>query len=125
MAGHGTTSRVVDDSAGDGDGVITVEARDPFPDLATADVVKVDIEGGEWGLLADPRFATLPARVICIEYHLVGARSDDPGADAERMVRAGGWNVRHELRPNMPGHGMVWGWRPAPAGDQGAASARS
>jgi FkbM family methyltransferase len=129
MAGHGTTSRVVDGSDSGTDGVITVEARDPFADLAAADVVKVDIEGGEWALLADPRFATLPARVICVEYHLQGAQSDDPGADAERMVRAGGWTVRHLLRDNMPGHGLVWGWRPAGEsavpGDGGVSSARS
>ena len=123
LAGDGMTSRVVDGADG-GEGVITVEARDAFADLALADVVKVDIEGGEWGLLPDPRFATLPARVICVEYHQRGALSEDPGADAERMVRAGGWTVRHLLRDNMPGHGLVWGWRPAPA-DQGAASARS
>jgi FkbM family methyltransferase len=134
MAGHGTTSRVVDRMDPDGDGVITVEARDPFADLADADVVKVDIEGGEWTLVADSRFARLPARVVCVEYHLRGAPSDDPGADAVRMVRAGGWTVHHELRPNMPGHGMVWGWRPPGASpeagsaaptDQAAASARA
>jgi FkbM family methyltransferase len=130
MAGQGPRSRVVERPSSVVDGVITVEARDPFDDLMAADFVKVDIEGGEWALMADPRFATVPARVICVEYHRNGALSDDPGADAERMVRAGGWIVCHELREGMPGHGMVWGWRPtgsaAPGQDnQSAASARS
>lgn len=130
MAGEGPRSRVVDGASSAGEGVITVAARDPFDELMAADFVKIDIEGGEWALMADRRFAALSAQVICVEYHRNGAPGDDPGADAERMVRAGGWVVHHELREGMPGHGMVWGWRPAaapsaPAGDQGAASARS
>jgi FkbM family methyltransferase len=122
-AGRGATSHVVEHGAG-GDGVVTVAARDAFPDLERADVVKIDIEGGEWALLADPRFATLPARVICVEYHLRGAPSGDPGAEAERIVREAGWTVLHEQRDGMPGHGLVWGWRTAPA-DQLPVSASS
>jgi len=128
-AGEGPRSHVVD-AAGHGADVIAVDAVDPFPDLAAADFVKIDIEGGEWGLLADPRFATLPARVVCVEYHLAGAPGEDPGADAERMVRAGGWAVRREAREGLPDHGLVWGWRPdaarrTAADRQPSASARS
>src|SRR3954451_3704212 len=55
-AGDLAASRVVEE------GGIAVEAVDVFPYLARADFVKVDVEGGEWALLADPRFADLPAR---------------------------------------------------------------
>ncbi len=128
-AGLGTTSHVVE-HAGDGGGVITVEARDPFADLADADFLKIDIEGGEWGLLADPRFAALPARILCVEYHPDGSPSDDPGAAVEHLVQAGGWSVCNLPKLKMPGYGLVWGWRPvaSPAtasDDQAATSARS
>jgi FkbM family methyltransferase len=128
-SGLGTTSHVVEGPDAGGEGVITVEANDPFTDLAEADFVKIDIEGGEWGLLADPRFVTLSAQVVCVEYHPDGAPSGDPAADVERLVRAGGWSVRNLPKLNMPGYGLLWGWRPAAspvaASDQSVASARS
>ena len=102
-SGLGTTSHVVEGPDAGGEGVITVEASDPFADLAKADFVKIDIEGGEWGLLADPRFATLSAQVVCVEYHPDGAPSGHPAADVERLVRAGGWSVRNVPKLNMPG----------------------
>ena len=34
------------------------DARDVLPPMAEADLVKIDIEGGEWPILTDPRFAT-------------------------------------------------------------------
>jgi FkbM family methyltransferase len=122
-AGLGTTSHVVANGE-DEDGAIVVEARDPFADLAQADFVKIDIEGGEWGLLADPRFAALRARVLCVEYHPDGAPGDDPGREIERLVRAGGWELRNVPKPNMPGYGLVWGWRASAADSEPAASAQ-
>jgi FkbM family methyltransferase len=111
LAGHGSTSRVIDSATRPEGDVIVVDARDPFPDLSGADFIKIDIEGGEWGLLADPRFATLTARAACVEYHPDGALGQDPGADAQRLMHAAGFVVRDVPKANMPGYGVVWGWR--------------
>jgi FkbM family methyltransferase len=88
-----------------------VQARDVFADLTSADLVKIDIEGGEWDLLRDARFAQLSARAVFVEYHPFGAGVHDPGAEAERLVRAGGFEVRHVPKPLTPGWGVVWGWQ--------------
>ena len=44
-------------------------AVDVLPLLVDADVVKIDIEGGEGELLADPRFAQINAPLLFLEYH--------------------------------------------------------
>jgi FkbM family methyltransferase len=86
-----------------------VESRDVFPHLENVDLVKLDIEGGEWDLLSDPRFEQLTAAAIVMEYHPVYW----PGQDAEkevtrRLERAG-------LEPGPPERshdaGMLWAWR--------------
>jgi FkbM family methyltransferase len=107
LAGRGSTSRVVD---ADGDGTVTVEAVDAFADLAACDLAKIDVEGGEWALLADPRFASLPARVVFVEYHPHGCPGPDPGAEAQRLVAAAGYAV-HRAPKDIPGYGVVWGTR--------------
>ena len=63
-AGGFTTSRV--DGHGDG---IDVPAVDVFPFLQDVDFLKIDIEGGEWAILEDRRFAEVPARAVALEYH--------------------------------------------------------
>jgi FkbM family methyltransferase len=108
--GAGSASRAAALGEPEGD-CIEVPARDVFADLAASDLIKIDIEGGEWGLLHDPRFRDLPARAVFVEYHPFGAATDDPGAEAEGLVRAAGFEVRHAPKPLTPGWGVVWGWR--------------
>jgi FkbM family methyltransferase len=50
---------------------LRVASRDVFPFLANADLVKIDIEGAEWEILADPRLADLEAVALVLEYHPV------------------------------------------------------
>ena len=95
----------------------TVPAIDVFPYLANADLVKIDIEGSEWMLLADPRFSSIGARAVILEWHPQGCTADDPHAEAVRAREAAGFSVR-EIPGAPPGVGMLWGYRePAsPAG---------
>lgn len=109
-AGAGSASRAADLTDGTEDAIL-VQARDVFADLAAADLAKIDIEGGEWELLRDPRFAGLPCRTLVVEYHPFGAPDGDGGAEAERLVHAAGFEVRHEPKSLTPGWGVVWGWR--------------
>ena len=117
-AGLDASSHLADlpgDAAG-ADGTITVERRDVLGLVAAADLVKLDIEGGEWAILVDPRFALGPPRAIVLEYHAAGCPSQDPRAAAFGALEAAGMRTA-EIWHDEPGRvGMLWGWRPgAPA----------
>ena len=51
-----------------------------FPHLHDADLLKIDIEGGEWPLLTDARFGELKVPAIVLEYHAY----DSPAARRQR-----------------------------------------
>ena len=108
--GQGTGSHV----AGSDGGRPTVEvpARDVFPDLAEADLVKIDVEGAEWELLADARFGAAP--VVVVEYHAFLCPEPDSHATAEGLLRRAGYEVVPVYRGG-DGQGMLWGFRPGPA----------
>jgi FkbM family methyltransferase len=105
-AGNYFQSRVVE---GPGDGTVTVEAIDVLPVLADRDLIKIDIEGSEWPILADPRFRELTAPVVTMEWHAHGCPDEDPAAAAERALGAAGYTVHHESAD--PGCGTLWAWR--------------
>jgi FkbM family methyltransferase len=107
QAGELAASRQVDE------GGIAVPAVDVFPYLEQADFVKLDIEGGEWELLADPRFAGLPARALVVEYHPHLCPAPDPRVHAEALLTAAGFALQHMDFAMPPGHGVLWAWRPA------------
>jgi FkbM family methyltransferase len=88
---------------------IDVRAVDVLPELAEADFVKIDIEGAEWDLLADPRFGRLRPRVVVLEYHEDGSPPEDPRQAAERALRAAGLDVVHAATKPQLGAGIVWG----------------
>jgi FkbM family methyltransferase len=111
-AGRFANSRI----AGAGERGVTVPVRDAFAWLAGADYVKIDIEGAEWPLLADPRFAALPARVVALEYHAHGAPDGDPETQAERALRRAGFTTERGDLAAPEGHGMWWGWKAAASG---------
>jgi FkbM family methyltransferase len=87
-----------------------VKKLDVFPYLADADVVKIDIEGGEWELLADPRFADIQAMAIALEYHAPYG----PGPDADEVVRdamrKAGYQTQAPVRRFDTA--TIWAWKP-------------
>ena len=64
----------------------TLPAADVFPYLEGADLVKIDIEGGEWPILSDPRFAELEARALVLEYHPHLCPGPDPRECADGLL---------------------------------------
>ncbi len=112
-AGHRELSRVVGlgGIAGAGSELIDVDVVDAFGLLAGADLVKIDIEGAEWPLLRDPRLRTLDAPVLVMEWHGAGSGVDAPGDEAERLLRAAGYEVAHQGRP-LAEAGELWAYRP-------------
>ena len=97
-------------------GAIEVAARDVFPFLAAADLVKIDIEGSEWEILEDARFARIAARVLVLEYHPQGCPETDPRLAAHQALSRLGCCVHDIAVPHAPpGVGMLWAWRSAPS----------
>jgi FkbM family methyltransferase len=97
-----------------GEGERVVDAVDVFPFLTTAHLVKIDVEGAEWQLLADPRFRGLHARAVGLEYHPYLCPADDPQALAHVLLREAGYETADHEAPELlqlPGHGMVWAWK--------------
>jgi hypothetical protein len=89
---------------------LEVPLRDVLPEIAAADLVKVDVEGGEWDVLGDPRFAAAPPRALVLEYHPRGCPGDDPHAEIRALMTGAG--LRHqEIWRRDDGHGMLWAWR--------------
>ena len=97
------------------DGVVEVPVEDLFALDGHLDLVKMDIEGGEWTLLADPRMARLDADLIVLEWHAQGCPAPDPRAHVISLLRDAGYGELYE--PIEPSHcGMLWARRsPAPA----------
>jgi hypothetical protein len=85
-------------------------ARDVLPLMAEADLVKIDIEGGEWPILTDPRFAQLPTAALVIEYHPAGCPAPDPKTFIHDLLANAGYRTQ-EIDDVPLGAGMLWAWR--------------
>jgi FkbM family methyltransferase len=105
-AGGFATSGQVDDGANG----LAVRAVDVLPAMAGADLVKIDIEGGEWALLTDPRLRDA-ARVLVLEYHPRLAPEPDARACALALLQRAGYATHERFHDEHNGHGMLWAWR--------------
>lgn len=89
---------------------ITVRTVDLFEQDHDVDLIKIDIEGGEWSILTDPRLGSLRADVIVLEWHASGCPEPDPRATAVRLLRAAGYR-RLEESERREHTGLLWAWR--------------
>lgn len=98
--------------ARDGEGGATVEVAtvDALALIEDADLVKIDIEGSEWPILADPRFAGAGARAVVLEYHPEGCPAADALDEARRILHAAGYATQAGVR-HPDGQGVIWAWR--------------
>ena len=92
-------------------GAISVPAVDLFPYLHEADLVKMDIEGAEWPILADERLQEVGDLVLVFEFHDEGCPFPDPRDAALRLLAASGFTA-HEVKASCQpsGTGLVWAW---------------
>jgi FkbM family methyltransferase len=89
---------------------ITVPAVDIFEEDHDVDLMKIDIEGGEWSILTDPRLGELRADFLIIEWHERGAPEPDARGAAARLLRAAGYGRQEEV--DVSTHkGALWAWR--------------
>ena len=101
--GRGAGSGIGDDGA---DRVPTVDA---LKLLGECDLAKIDIEGSEWPLLSDPRFADCAPPLLVLEYHPVAGVIDAAG-QARMLLQAAGYELI-EVHNEAPGVGTLWARR--------------
>jgi FkbM family methyltransferase len=109
-SGRATNSRLARDDDAD---AVTVPQHDVIARAGDVDLLKIDIEGAEWALVDDPRFAELDAAVVALEYHRERCPGGDPLLTATRALDRAGYRVTPGNLDAEPGEGMVWGWRNA------------
>jgi FkbM family methyltransferase len=86
-----------------------VASRDVFPFLEEADLLKIDIEGSEWEILADPRFAELDAAAIVLEYHPSYRSGPHAEAAVQRALERAGYETGGPIKGTDAG--MMWAWK--------------
>lgn len=109
-SGKRELSHLVYDEGQDVHSGIDVDIVDVFDLARGCDLLKMDIEGGEWPILRDPRFASLDARLIVLEWHEPNSHADSPKLEAERLLCEAGYVVVHHGR-DVPWAGEIWAYR--------------
>lgn len=101
----GSSSTITSSPAG-----FAVPVVDVFQTLDGAiDILKIDIEGGEYGLLGDERFGSVRARTVVVEWHKTPDRLD--GREwCEDKLRKFGYRTRTGLE-DLPLAGLIWGFK--------------
>jgi FkbM family methyltransferase len=89
---------------------IELPSVDAFRFLHAADLVKIDIEGSEWEILADDRFAELEAEAVAMEWHDIRCPHPDPRVAAHAALERAGFEVLCENRP-LASNGTIWALR--------------
>jgi FkbM family methyltransferase len=108
VAGQQAGSHVANGASGED--TIEVPCVDVFRLAESADLIKMDIEGSEWNILADPRLASVPARALVMEWHELLCPHPDPHAAAREALERAGFTVIAD-REDFPEVGMVWAIR--------------
>jgi FkbM family methyltransferase len=89
-------------------GDLSVPTVDVFPYVSAADLVKMNIEGSEWEILQDERFAeTSPVWIV--EYHRIRNPPGDVGDLARSFFERAGYRTR--LVFGHEENGLLWAWR--------------
>jgi FkbM family methyltransferase len=91
---------------------ILVSCVDLFDTLQGVDVLKLDIEGGEWAILTDPRWPVIDTRAVVMEWHwrnapAIGGRR----AAREALLKAGFNPVEADTGEPRADVGLIWGVR--------------
>jgi FkbM family methyltransferase len=75
----------------------------------TIDILKIDIEGGEYGLLGDERFGSLRARTVVVEWHKTANYPDGREWCQDRLQRFGYRTCKGF--EDLPLAGLIWAYR--------------
>lgn len=80
-------------------------------DLA-ADLIKIDIEGGEWPILADARFSSLEIPVLVMEWHARDCPDEQPRSFIWDLMAGVGYQIVVDQLDYGGNNGMVWAIKP-------------
>jgi FkbM family methyltransferase len=97
-------------AATDDEEAITVPVVDLFDEPA-ADLWKIDIEGGEWPILTDPRLPELQARTVVLEWHARQSPEPDAPGHASRLLADAGFVHQYHEPRRFDSNGLLWTWR--------------
>ena len=86
-----------------------IEKIDVFPLFAGVDLLKMDIEGGEWEILADPRLADEGPPILVMEWHYMRCPEPDSRQAAKDALINAGYTGFQMGAPGPNGH--LWAWR--------------
>ncbi len=92
----------------------TVPAVDFFAVAEDVHLAKIDIEGSEWAILADPRMKQLATPALVLEYHPEHCPEPNSHRAAARLLDDAGY-VTRTIFQAPSGVGMLWAWRAAQA----------
>jgi FkbM family methyltransferase len=109
-SGLGPSSHLLAPGAS-GEHELVVALHDVLEQVSGSDLVKIDIEGGEWAIIGDQRFASDPPGVVVLEYHPENCPGRQPRAEAVRLLESAGMRTRVIWDAEGDGLGMLWGWR--------------
>ena len=84
-----------------------------FALLSGADLAVLNIQGAEWRLLSDPRFADSAPPALILEPHRRGAPPGDPVQTAGRLLSELGYRLIIR-RKGRRGNAILFGWRAGP-----------
>ncbi len=106
--------------AGTGPGTIQVPVVDFFETIGEQriDLLKIDIEGGEYGLIEDPRFRDLRVGALVLEWHVTPDHPDGLQWCTERLGDLGFAITSTIVGKNS---GVLWGIRAVPHFDHAEA----
>jgi len=94
-----------------GEDAVRVPTVDLYEIDHHVDLLKIDIEGAEWSLLADPRLPGLGARTIVMEWHARFCPSSNPHAMARELLLDAGYEIEGD-QPSPHGlTGVLWATR--------------
>jgi FkbM family methyltransferase len=99
-------SRVVEDDAL---GTVELQQDDVMGLLGIADLIKIDIEGSEWPILADARWPQITALAVAMEWHLTDTAASGEEQATGALERAG-LTVVHSYSEE-PSCGVLWAVR--------------
>ena len=79
----------------------------------TIDLLKMDIEGSEYPLLADSRFERLDVKALVVEWHVTAEHPASEGRDwcLERLHQLG---YQTQITCDEVDHGIIWAFRGDP-----------
>jgi FkbM family methyltransferase len=107
LSDNGTCSKVVGDGSRTTFSVPAVDLFSWCQTIGKIDLLKIDIEGGEYLFLGDPRFRDLDCANIVMEWHSTPTRDDGAGWCIAALKAAGYTPTAKPVEKNQSGSGII------------------